>query len=89
MDRLHATPFSHLTDEEFLRFLLHKTDPTAEDVEAAQRLEGLLESYSGLLQEIHMKTHDALGDTSQTRTALQDIQDLTAPVSLRRELLTT
>lgn len=77
-DRLHLTPYSHLTDEEFLRHLLNKAEPTAEEVEAALRFELLLGSYTSLLEKIHQRSTVGLGDTSQTRAALTEIHQLTA-----------
>lgn len=77
-ERLHITPLSHLSDEEFLRHLLTKGEPTTEDVEAALRLELLMGSYSALLERIHTTSRAGLGDSSRTREALSEIHELTA-----------
>ncbi len=76
--RLHVTPLGHLTDEEFLWHLLNKREPTAEDVEAALRLELLMGSYSSLLERIHVTSRQGLGDSSKSRAALTEIHELTA-----------
>lgn len=78
MERLHATPLSHLSDEEYLRHLLNKAEPTQEDVESATRLELLMGSYSGLLEQINRKALEGLGDTTKTRAALLEVHELTA-----------
>lgn len=80
IERLHVTPLSHLSDEEFLCHLLSKGEPTAEDIEAALRLELLMGSYSSLLERIHSTSCQGLGDSSKTREALSEIQGLTAAV---------
>lgn len=78
MERLHATPLSHLSDEEFLRHLLTKQEPTQEDIESVTRLELLMGSYSGLLEQINRKALEGLGDSTKTRTALLEVHQLTA-----------
>ena len=78
--KINTTPFSALTDEEFVRHLLDKKVPTNEDVEAAIRLQHLLESYGSLLEDIHREAQDALygaGGKSK-HDALIHIQKLTA-----------
>jgi hypothetical protein len=77
MELLHATPFSTLTDDEFQRHLLNKSDPTAEDVEASLRLELLLDNYTSLLEEIHNAA--TAGLSYDATDALQKIRHLTAP----------
>ena len=77
--QVNITPFSTLTDEEFLRHLLEKKAPTNEDIEAATRLQQLLESYGSLLEDIHREAQDALygaGGKSK-HDALIHIQKLT------------
>lgn len=78
MEQLHATPFSTLTDDEFHRHLLNKGDPTAEDVEAALRMEMLLDNYSSLLEEIHTAALFGLSERDPAQ-ALERIRELTAP----------
>lgn len=82
MQKISTTPFSTLTDEEFVRHLLNKKDPTDEDVEASIRLQLLLESYSGLLEDIHSEADNALYGTGprSKHDALTRIKNLTAPV---------
>lgn len=80
MDQLHVTPLSHLTDEEFLRHLLSKKNPTDEDVEAAIRLELLLNNLSSLLEEIHRASSSALAGTEGKVDTLVYIRDKTRPV---------
>lgn len=77
-ERLHTTPLSHLSDQEFLCHLLNKGEPTAEDVEAALRLELLMGSYSSLLEQIHQCSREGLGDSTKTRKALLQVHELTA-----------
>ena len=71
--KTNATPFSTLTDEEFVQHLLEKKAPTDEDVEAAIRLQQLLESYSALLEDIHREAGAA-------QSSLQRIQKMVARV---------
>lgn len=77
-ERLHVTPLSHLSDEEFLRYLLNKSEPTQEDIESATRLELLMGSYSGLLEQINRRALEGLGDSSKTREVLMEVHELTA-----------
>lgn len=79
MEQLHVTPYSHLTDEEFQRHLLGKSEPTAEDIEAALRLELLLGNYNALLEQVHQAAVDGLDGREDEMTMLQQISDLTAP----------
>ena len=80
MEQLHVTPYSHLTDEEFQRHLLNKSEPTAEDIEAALRLELLLGNYNALLEQVHQSANDGLDGREDAVVMLQQISDLTAPV---------
>ena len=77
MEQLHATPFSTLTDDEFVRHLLNKGEPTAEDVEASIRMEMLLGNYNALLEEIHRLALEA--NNGAGCHELERIIDLTAP----------
>lgn len=70
-------PFSSLTDEEFLAHLYRKVKPTDEDLEAATRIELLLNSYARLLEQIH--TTAVRGLRERDVSALSTIKDLTAP----------
>lgn len=79
MDMLHATPFSTLTDDEFLRHLMGKGEPTAEDVEAAMRLEMLLSNYSSLLENIHRTALTGMKERDEADECLARISELTAP----------
>ena len=67
--------FSHLTDEEFLKHLHTKSDPTDEDNEAALRLELLLGAYREFLEKIHRLA----SEQPDARAALTRIRNLTAP----------
>lgn len=78
MEQIHATPFSTLTDDEFVQHLLNKSEPTAEDVEASLRMEMLLGNYSALLEEIHIAALAGLKGPDAQRT-LERIRELTAP----------
>ena len=78
MEQLHATPLSHLTDEEFQRHLLHKEEPTAEDVEAMLRFELLLGSYTALLEQVNRLAHEGLYGEGSKHDALLRISQLTA-----------
>jgi hypothetical protein len=78
MEMHHVTPYSTLTDEEFVRHLLSKGEPTAEDVEASLRMEMLLSNYSALLEEIHTAALSGLNEHDGAR-ALERIRELTAP----------
>lgn len=80
MEQLHVTPFSHLTDEEFQRHLLSKPEPTAEDIEAALRLENLLGNYSALLEQVNKLAVDGLYGEGTKHEALEQISNLTAPM---------
>lgn len=44
---------SHLGDEEYLKHLWTKGEPTDEDVESAVRIESLMVAYNHLLEQIH------------------------------------
>lgn len=79
MERLHATPFSMLTDDEFLRHLLNKGEPSAEDIEAALRLEILLGNYNALLEEIHATALVGIEKKADAAECLGQICELTAP----------
>lgn len=79
MKQIHVTPFSHLTDEDFLRHLLHKDNPTAEDVEAALRLELLLDGYNVILEDIYKTVVTALKSDENHTEALKHVRNLTAP----------
>lgn len=80
METLHLTPFSHLTDQEYLQHLLDKEEPTAEDVESALRLELLLANYGALLEQIHQLSTRALDGVHGKREALHQIRTITAPI---------
>lgn len=68
--------FSHLSDEEYLKHLHTKPNPTEEDVESALRLELLLAEHSGLLERIHRMASDGGSDAA---VQLTRIKQLTAP----------
>lgn len=50
--RLGLTPFSQMTDSEYLSHLLSKEDATDEDIESALRIEHLLHVKEGLHAQI-------------------------------------
>jgi hypothetical protein len=79
MEMIHATPFSTLTDDEFLRHLTNKGEPSAEDVEAALRLEMLLSNYNSLLEQIHSTALTGMRTGREAGECLARISELTAP----------
>lgn len=72
--------FSHLDDEEFLKHLLTKPNPTEEDNESALRLELLLAHYAGVLEKIHRLASE---ETADPQAQLVRIRKITAPTETR------
>ena len=70
--------FSYLTDEEFLHHLLTKADPTEEDLEAAHRMEMLMETYQKTLQMLHDLAVQADGGS---QSAMERLKEFTAPIT--------
>lgn len=74
-----GTPFSHLTDDEYLHHLYNKDRPTAEDIESALRLELMLNDYRSLLEQIHLLSQQGLADDNAAHDLMIRIRDITAP----------
>lgn len=73
--------FSHLSDEDYLKHLLTKQEPTDEDNESAVRIENMLNTYRSLLEQVHSLASQDLADA---RAQLTRIRRLTAPISEAR-----
>jgi hypothetical protein len=69
------TKQTFMSDEEFLQHLYSKADATNDDMQAAMRLELLLNSYHGLLEDVHKSA--AAGLNTDPRKALIAIKQLT------------
>lgn len=70
--------FSHLSDEEYLKHLYTKDDPSDEDIESAQRIELLLSAYRGMLEQIHTIANQVGNEDAR----LMRIRHLTGPVKV-------
>jgi hypothetical protein len=68
-----------MSEEEFLKHLYSKENPTDEDIEAAERISHMMESIEGTMELIHSLTIRALAGEQET---LKTIHDITAPAQV-------
>ena len=74
------TKKTYQSDEEFLSHLYEKADQSEDDMESALRIELLMNSYHGLLENVH--TLASIGLSKDPRQALIAIREMT---SMRNE----
>jgi hypothetical protein len=74
---MRLVQLDHLSDLDFIKHLYTKDNPSQEELDAAVRMEHMLESYSSLLESIHRLAQKGL-DEGESST-LASIATMTAP----------